>query len=162
MSTVPSFEVVPISQIAFCGWAVSPGSMRPIERQSTVVLIVDDERIIADTLSMILSRSGFTVLTAYDGQSALELARIVPPELLLTDVMMAPGMNGVELATAVAETVPDCKILLFSGQAATVDLLADARDTGHNFTLLTKPLHPTELLVRIAAALEVRESIAAL
>jgi DNA-binding response OmpR family regulator len=135
--------------------------MRQIERQGPVVLIVDDERIIADTLSMILSRSGFAVLTAYDGQSALELARIIPPELLLTDVMMAPGMNGVELATAVAETVPDCKILLFSGQAATVDLLADARDTGHNFTLLTKPLHPTELLARIAAALEVRESIAA-
>jgi DNA-binding response OmpR family regulator len=161
MSTTPSFEVVPISQIAFRGSAVSTGSMRQIERQGPVVLIVDDERIIADTLSMILSRSGFAVLTAYDGQSALELARIIPPELLLTDVMMAPGMNGVELATAVAETVPDCKILLFSGQAATVDLLADARDTGHNFTLLTKPLHPTELLARIAAALEVRESIAA-
>jgi len=161
MSAAPSFEVVPISQIAFRGSNLVAGSRPSVDRNGPVVLIVDDERIIADTLSMILSRSGFAVLTAYDGQSALELARIVPPELLLTDVMMLPGMNGVELAMAISETVPDCKILLFSGQAATVDLLAHARDTGHNFTLLTKPVHPTALLAHVVSSLEVRESSAA-
>ena len=46
------------------------------EKNQPVVLIVDDERVIADTLSIILSRSGFSTMTAYDGESALELAQM--------------------------------------------------------------------------------------
>jgi len=44
---------------------------------------VDDEPVIADTLSIILSSSGFSTMTAYDGESALELARAVHPDLLI-------------------------------------------------------------------------------
>jgi DNA-binding NtrC family response regulator len=119
------------------------------ERNQSVVLIVDDERVIADTLSIILSRSGFSTMTAYDGESALELARAVYPDLLISDVVM-PEMTGVELAIAVTETVPGCKVLLFSGQATTVDLLEKARHCGHDFTILTKPVHPTDMLRRIS------------
>src|SRR5258708_24969194 len=111
------------------------------EKKQSVVLIVDDERVIADTLSIILSKSGFSTMTAYDGKSALELARAVHPDLLISDVVI-PEMTGVELAIAVTETVPRCKILLFSRQAATVDLLAKAHHRGHAFTILTKPVHP--------------------
>lgn len=113
-----------------------------------VVLVVDDERVIADTLVAILNKAGYAATAAYDGRSALEIARIVPPELLLTDVMM-PGMNGVELAVAVKQAVPDCRVLLFSGQAATIDLLEEARGAGHDFALLVKPVHPHDLLVRL-------------
>ena len=113
-------------------------------------MIVDDEHIIADTLSIILSKNGFAVLTAYDAHSALELARLVPPELLLSDVVMEPGMDGTELAIAVVASFPDCRVLLFSGNAATCDLLGKARASGYNFPLLTKPLHPAQLLARIA------------
>lgn len=157
MSYPMNFETVPLSQIAFRGAAGhedDQDSACPVERKGPVVLIVDDERVIADTLSTILSRSGFAVLTAYDGKSALELARVVPPELLLTDVMMLPGMNGVDLAMAVANEVPDCKILLFSGNAGTADLLRGAREAGHHFTMLAKPLHPTELLAHVANTLD--------
>ena len=115
------------------------------EKKQPVVLIVDDERVIADTLSIILSKSGFSTMTAYDGESALELARAVHPDLLISDVVM-PEMTGVELAIAVTETVPGCKVLLFSGQATTVDLLEKARHRGHDFTILTKPVHPTDML----------------
>jgi YesN/AraC family two-component response regulator len=77
------------------------------EKTQPVVLIVDDERVIADTLSIILSKSGFSTITAYDGESALELARVVHPDLLISDVVM-PEMTGVDLAIAVTETVPGC------------------------------------------------------
>ena len=115
------------------------------EKNQPVVLIVDDERVIADTLSIILSRSGFSTMTAYDGESALEHDRTVHPDVLISDVVM-PEMTGVELAIAVTETVPGCKVLLFSGQATTVDLLEKARHRGHDFTILTKPVHPTDML----------------
>jgi len=120
------------------------------------VLIVDDEKVIADTLSIILSNSGFSTMTAYDGITALELARAVTPDLLITDVVM-PGMTGVELAIIVKQTIPGCKVLLFSGQAATVDLLEKARHDGHDFTTLTKPIHPTDMLRRISECLETRQ-----
>jgi len=57
-----------------------------------------------------------------------------------------PEMNGVDLAVRVKELLPSCKILLFSGQAATVDLLEEASRNGHEFALLTKPVHPKDLL----------------
>ncbi|XCB35495.1 response regulator [Tunturibacter psychrotolerans] len=122
------------------------------DKNKPLILIVDDERIIADTLSMILSRSGFSTMTAYDGLAALEIARSTPPDLVISDVMM-PGMTGVELAITLAQSVPTCRILLFSGQAATVDLLEKAREAGHTFTTLTKPVHPTDMLKRVSECL---------
>jgi CheY-like chemotaxis protein len=118
-----------------------------------VILIADDEHVIADTLTIILRMSGFATLTAYDGIEALALATEIPPDLLLSDVVM-PGMNGTLLAMAVVDMVPDCKVLLFSGQAATADLLAEARAMGRNFTTLTKPIHPTDMLRRIEDCLK--------
>src|ERR1700733_5410677 len=135
-------------------------SMSFPSRRESVVLVVDDERIIADTLSLILSNSGYTVLTVYDGKKALEFAPAPPPALLITDVVM-PGMTGIELAIMLVEVVPDCKVLLFSGQAATVDLLATARDMGHEFTLLTKPVHPTDMLRRVSNCFAMEELVAA-
>ena len=140
-------EVVPLAEVPLNGQSESPAPRKP------VVLVVDDEQVIADSLSVILSRSGFSVLTAYDGESALALASVEPPDLLLSDVMMGPGMDGVELAATLVETSPDCKVLLFSGHAATRDLLDKARVDGHDFTLLSKPLHPADLLDRIKRSL---------
>ena len=104
---------------------------------------------IADSLAKILCLSGFPAIAAYDGNSALETALLKPPELLITDVVL-PGMNGVELAITVKRVFPDCKILLFSGQASTGDLLATAHRDGHRFTLLNKPVPPQELLTMVA------------
>jgi CheY-like chemotaxis protein len=72
--------------------------------------------------------------------------------MMITDVCM-PGMSGIELAIAIREAIPDCKVLLFSGQASTADLLATARDAGYEFEALSKPIHPTELLARISKCL---------
>jgi CheY-like chemotaxis protein len=139
-------EVVPLAEVPKDDIVVLAEKRKPL------VLVVDDERIIADTLSVILSKSGFTTMTAYDGEGALQLAQAFAPDLLISDVMM-PGMTGIDLAITMTKLVPRCKVLLFSGQAATVDLLEEARRCGHDFTTLTKPVHPTDMLRRISECL---------
>jgi CheY-like chemotaxis protein len=109
------------------------------------VLIVDDERLLADTTAAILRSAGFKTRTAYDGWVALETARSFHPDYLLADVMM-PMMNGVELAISIAKMLPSTKILLFSGQAGTSDLLEQGRSQGYEFPLLAKPVHPLRLI----------------
>lgn len=124
------------------------------------VLVVDDESAIADTIAKILSLSGYPAVSAYDGNDALEIALMRPPEMLITDVAL-PGMNGIELAMTVKRIYPDCKILLFSGQAATSDLLATAGRAGHHFTLLNKPVPPQDLLTIVAQNLNTKNARAA-
>lgn len=145
MSRSLKIQVIPVSDL--------PMETKPVKKTKPVVLVVDDEKVIADTLSVILSRSGFDSLTAYDGESALLLAKSVPVDLLLSDVMMGPGMDGTQLAIEVIQAHPACKVLLFSGHAATRSLLHTARQAGHDFTLLNKPLHPADLLARISETL---------
>ncbi len=152
MTRALNYEVVPLDKVPW------NGSMTFPEQREPVVLVVDDERIIADTLSMILSVNGYDVLTAYDGRAALELVRTRPPAFLITDVIM-PGMTGIELAIMVVAAIPECKVLLFSGQAATADLLATAHDMGHDFSILTKPVHPTDILKRVREHFEMQEMV---
>ena len=121
-----------------------------------IILVVDDERRIADTLALILQSSGYETAIAYEGDSALAQSSKVQPDLLLTDVVM-PGMNGIELALAVSERCPGCKVLLFSGQAATAELLDRARKQGCDFPLLAKPVHPEDLLKKVAEILNSSE-----
>jgi len=117
------------------------------------VLVVDDERIIADTLAIILNQAGFDASAAYSGPDAITLARTAKPELIITDVILTPsepkGMDGIEAAIQIRGFLPTCKILLFSGQAATADLLENARARGHEFEILAKPVHPQDLLAKL-------------
>src|SRR5580658_2003847 len=110
MKSKTHFSTVPISQAP----VEEPSAVG--EKHRPVILVADDEEIIGETLSTILSLNGYAPLTAYDGVAALELASLVPPDVLLTDVVM-PRMNGIELAVKVSQAYPDCVILLFSGQA---------------------------------------------
>lgn len=113
------------------------------------VLVVDDEQLIANTLALILNRSGFEARAAYSAEDALEKAREISPDVLISDVVM-DGMTGVEAAIRIAEMVPHCRVLLFSGQAATAALLENAEAHGHHFELLVKPVHPRLLLQRLS------------
>ena len=92
----------------------------------------------------------FIAEAAYGGQEAIETARRINPELVLSDVLM-PHIDGVEAAIAIREFSPTTRIVLFSGQAATVEILARARERGHDFELLPKPLHPTQLIKHLRA-----------
>ena len=111
----------------------------------TRILVVDDEPLIADTIVQILNRSGFIAEAAYGGREAIDAARRSTPELILSDVLM-PHVDGVEAAIAIQKFLPATRIVLFSGQAATVEILARARKRGFHFELLAKPLHPTQLI----------------
>ena len=124
---------------------VSTGRGPGREASSPRILVVDDEQLIADTIVQILNRNGFIAEAAYSGTQAIDLAKRHCPELVLSDVMM-PNVDGVEAAIAIREHCPDTRIVLFSGQAATVEILARARQRGHDFELLPKPIHPTQLI----------------
>jgi CheY-like chemotaxis protein len=112
------------------------------------VLVVDDERVIADTLAMILNQSGFDARAVYSGEKAVELASSFEPDMLISDVIMA-DLNGIDAAIRIRAVLPSIKILLFSGQAATADLLEKARAKGYEFEILAKPVHPQDLLSRL-------------
>lgn len=117
------------------------------------ILVVDDEARIADTLVLVLQHNGYQTSVAYEGTSALARCAEFHPDLLLTDVVM-PGMDGIELSQRVTEKVPECKVLLFSGNAATVELVEQARNRGVHLQLLSKPVHPVEMLRKIAETLD--------
>ena len=115
-------------------------------RHGRHVFLVDDEVQITQSLALILSREGFRVSSFNNPLEALESMKTTSPDLLISDVMM-PQLSGVELAIRTSEYRPQCKILLFT--ASTADLLKNARAKGHNFRLMRKPVHPTELLQEI-------------
>ncbi|MGA3316692.1 MAG: response regulator [Candidatus Korobacteraceae bacterium] len=112
------------------------------------VLVVDDEQVIADTLAKILDLNGYEASAVYTGTAAVENARSLQPDLIISDVIM-PDMDGIQTAISIRSFLPNCKILLFSGQAATADLLENARAQGHEFEILGKPVHPSDLLAKL-------------
>ena len=126
--------------------------MGPSNSSRTVAFVVDDEDVIASTLELILLSRGFAVRSFVDPSDAAEAAQLTKPDFLLTDVMM-PKLNGIELALKMRQINPDCCVLLFSGQAGTSDLLARASEQGHRFEILAKPVHPLDLLSKIAELL---------
>jgi len=144
METGPRYDTISLVEIDRTRLNAVPDRLHP------VILVVDDEAVIADTLAAILRKQNYSVLVAYDAESAFDLVSVIPPELLISDVVM-PGMSGVELAIKVKNSVPDCQVLLFSGQSTSLNLLADARAAGHDFVLLDKPIHPKDLLAQITS-----------
>lgn len=120
-------------------------------RERVRVLVVDDEHLITDTICAILQQNNFEAIPAYSGAEALEAARDRCPDIVLSDVLM-PRMSGVELGIALRAEFPEVKIFLFSGQAATSEMVHRAEADGHRFELFPKPIHPDELIARLRRA----------
>jgi CheY-like chemotaxis protein len=78
------------------------------------------------------------------------MAHSFEPDMLISDVIMA-DLNGIDAAIRIRALLPGIKILLFSGQAATADLLEIARAQGYEFEILAKPVHPQDLVSRLRA-----------
>jgi DNA-binding response OmpR family regulator len=114
------------------------------------IFVVDDEDVIASTLACILNFAGFDAAWFTNPFLALDTASSQPPDMLISDVVM-PGLNGVELALQVRAQLPNCKVLLFSGQTGT-PLLDRVMAGGHGFELLAKPVHPALMLEKVRAA----------
>jgi CheY-like chemotaxis protein len=109
------------------------------------ILVVDDDKLVADVLTLILEHHGFLVTTLYNPVLAAQYALELLPHVLITDYHM-PQMNGLELATRIRKHCPDCRIVITSGHIAVV---AEQMGAGMDFTLLQKPVHPPVLLVAI-------------
>jgi CheY-like chemotaxis protein len=115
------------------------------------VLVVDDEIGIADSLTEILAGHGYAARAVYSGIDAINYCHELCPDIVVADVVM-PKLNGVDTVLAIREFCPQIRILLFSGQAGTSDILARARAMGHDFELLPKPIHPDRLLKSLASS----------
>jgi DNA-binding NtrC family response regulator len=112
---------------------------------SRVVLVVDDEPLIADTLAIILKQNGWHAYSAYSGEQAVTEADRLRPDVVISDVVMGK-MNGVELAIHLADQLPDCRVLLISGHAVAAEHLESGARKGFLFPILPKPTHPDEIL----------------
>lgn len=112
---------------------------------SLKLFLVDDERQIADVLSLALGEAAFDVETFYDARSALLRAPDCLPDILVSDVVM-PEMDGITLARALRVLNPKCKVILMSGNPfwAGHDHLRDEGFAG--FALLSKPFAFSDLL----------------
>jgi DNA-binding NtrC family response regulator len=123
-----------------------------ISGQPPRVFVVDDEPVIASSLAAILRLHGYSARSFASPIEALAAARVKSPDLLISDVEM-PDLSGIELAIQMKAQYPTCKVLLFSGKPSTLDLMDDARNQGHEFELLLKPVPPLDFLFEIGKML---------
>ena len=112
------------------------------------VLVVDDDKRLADSLALVLAQHGFSVSAAYGGSEAVESALKSRPDFIVMDVMMI-GIDGVDAAIAICETLPRCRILLMSGAEDAVKRLDKGSRRGHRFELLMKPVLTASLLDKL-------------
>lgn len=112
------------------------------------MLVVDDERVLAETLVMILNQSGFEARAACSGDEARKIAPEFSPEILISDVLLG-DQDGIELAMEISRLLPQTRVLLFTGQHFAEELLRGPRAQGFDFEILTKPVHPQDLLAKL-------------
>jgi len=130
---------------------------KPAQPSGLRVLVVDDERALADLVGSYLTRDGFEVSMAYDGQQAIDLARQVDPDVIVLDLGL-PLIDGVEVCRVV-RTFSDCYIVMLTARTEEIDKLIGLSVGADDY--LTKPFSPRELLARIQAMLRrPRESAA--
>ena len=112
-------------------------------------VVVDDERALAELVGTYLTRDGFEVSMAHDGQQAVERAREVDPDVMVLDLGL-PVLDGVEVCRQV-RTFSDCYILMLTARTEEIDKLIGLSVGADDY--LTKPFSPREMLARIHAML---------
>jgi DNA-binding NtrC family response regulator len=118
--------------------------------KTPTIFVVDDEPAIISTLTAILNASGFSATGFTNPLEALRSAETQCPDFLISDVVM-PQLNGIDLGMQFKAMYPRCRILLFSGQAGNFHSIEAARKKGHDFNLLSKPVHPKDLLAALGS-----------
>ncbi len=139
------------------------GPVRALERPAahaalppaTILLVEDDQRVLQQT-RLALGEAGLTVIDAADGASAIGiLAQRADIDIVLSDVVLAGGLSGIDVAREARRRYPDMPILLVSGHA--VDVL-DKHEARNEFELLPKPYRQAELKARLVQLLAPQES----
>ncbi|WP_416443772.1 MtrAB system response regulator MtrA [Leucobacter sp. HNU] len=116
---------------------------------SARILVVDDDRSLAEMLGMVLEGEGFLTDHSADGAEALEAFRVSRPDLVLLDVML-PGIDGIEVCSRIrAESgVP---IIMLTARTDTTDVVRGLEAGADDYVV--KPFNPAELIARIRARL---------
>jgi len=122
---------------------------KPAQPSGLRVLVVDDEKALADLVASYLTLDGFEVSMAHDGQQAIDQAREVDPEVIVLDLGL-PVLDGVEVCRVV-RTFSDCYIIMLTARTDEVDKLVGLSVGADDY--LPKPFSPRELLARIHAML---------
>lgn len=120
-----------------------------MEGMSSRILVVDDDRALAEMLGMVLEGEGFETEHSADGTAAIEKFREMRPDLVLLDVML-PGLDGIEVCTLIrAESgVP---IIMLTARTDTTDVVRGLEAGADDYVV--KPFNPAELLARVRARL---------
>ncbi|NWF81273.1 MAG: response regulator transcription factor [Chloroflexi bacterium] len=116
---------------------------------AATILIVDDEQPIVDLVASYLTAEGFAVERAFDGPSALTLARSIRPDLVILDVML-PGLDGIEVCRRLHQETA-VYVLMLTARTDEVDKLIGLSVGADDY--LTKPFSPRELVARVKAIL---------
>jgi two-component system KDP operon response regulator KdpE len=114
-----------------------------------LVLVADDEPQITKLVAMTLTEEGFRVVTARDGEEAIDRVTSLRPDVVLLDIIM-PGMSGIEVMNHLREYHP-VPIILLTARTSKADV-ATGLDAGAD-DYISKPLHPRELAARVRAVL---------
>jgi DNA-binding response OmpR family regulator len=122
--------------------------IRPAQAQPATILVADDEQDIRELVAYRLSRAGYTIIEARDGQEAFELAVAQSPDMAVLDVMM-PRLNGFDLTDRLRHTPATQRlpILLMSASVQEVDISRGFAAGADGY--LTKPFTPDQLLTRV-------------
>ncbi|HEY1553441.1 MAG TPA: sigma-54 dependent transcriptional regulator [Kofleriaceae bacterium] len=128
-----------------------PSELREAPSDSGIVLVVDDEPAIAESLTKIFRREGLTTFAATDGNAALDLLRKHRVGVLLTDLMM-PQTSGMDLLRAAKTIAPETEVVLMTAYG-TVETAVDAMKEGA-YDFVTKPLKRAHVVRIVRNALE--------
>lgn len=130
--------------------SASGGRLKP--NPGTKVLIVDDSKTIQMVLTRLLNRQGYESLSAYDGESAIELAKAHKPALILMDVVM-PGLNGFQATREIRKDadakVANIPVIIMSGNAQPTEEFWSVKIKANGF--MAKPFSDEELFTRMEA-----------
>jgi two-component system cell cycle sensor histidine kinase/response regulator CckA len=149
-----TFTILLPSNDASIGVTNADSSPVSVPGTEDVVLVVEDDPDVRGVTCNILTRNGYTILEANDGQEAIAVAmqHLGPIHLLLTDLVM-PGMNGSDLASQFLQIRPEGRVLYMSGY--TVHTRDDnGSNPASDRTLITKPFTPHGLLWTVHAVLD--------
>ncbi len=119
------------------------------------VFVLDDQPLIADTLAKVLESRGYEAHARYTSADILELATEIAPDLLIADVSLGSNqITGIDVGIYFHRFHPGCQAILISGNPATGELHQRAREQGHDFALLSKPINPEYLLQIVGEMME--------
>jgi DNA-binding response OmpR family regulator len=117
------------------------------------ILVIDDEQLLRSTVVMILTRAGFTVVEASDGQAGIAMFHKNPPDIVLTDIFM-PNRDGIEIIKELKHSSPLTKIIAMTGggKLRMMEIASAAQVLGADY-VLDKPFDSESLLTAINAVL---------